>query len=331
MPNLTTAFTAALGNIEPSKEDWDIAPAAHDAVGTVLTADTTLKDWGINPILIGSYGRQVSIRRVYDVDMFCRLDDFPSDVRAATVLNRVYDVLGREYGKDAVTKYDRSVTVLVPDAGGLFIDVVPAREAGDVWEIPTRDGSWQATNPTVMTDLKEDKNAEYDELYVPCVKLLRQVRRAVLGKAKPGGFAVEMALFTACEEGLVFGDSMSEFFTTALERVADVFARIADEGFEIPDPSMPGINLDFNETTNWQKAKTAFQDAADKARRAFDMPDEDTGKAARLVQEIFGSNDDFGQVFPMPAGYDKDGNKRSFADARKPGDSKVPAGDLRFG
>lgn len=329
MADLKSQFETAQSNIEPSKADWDTAPEAHEEIGKVLGADEKLKEWGINPILIGSYGRRVSIRRVYDVDMFCRLDDYPDGVAAADVLDRVYDVLVAEYGKKNVTRYDRSVTVLVPDADGLYVDVVPARQAGDVWEIPTKDEDWVETNPVKMTELKEDKNAEFDELYVPCVKLLRQARRNLLGKTDPGGFTVEMALYTACEEGLVSGDTMAAFFASAMEGVADVFRRIADEGFEMPDPSMDGAVLDFEEDADFDTARDKFATAAADARTAYEKDDDEAGKAALLLQGILGSNDDFTNVFPMPPGYDKDGNKKS--GTKTSGDKRTTAGDLRFG
>jgi hypothetical protein len=61
------------------------------------------------------------------------------------------------------------------------------------------------------------------------------------------------------------------------------------------------------------------------------MDEEQAGKAALLLQEIFGSNDDYDEVFPMPAGYDAHGNARARLNERLPGASRVTAGDLRFG
>ncbi|MGF0308939.1 SMODS domain-containing nucleotidyltransferase [Rhodococcus sp. IEGM1428] len=331
MAELATQFKTAQSNIEPSPDDWDNAPSAHDEVGTVLAADEKLKEWGINPILIGSYGRRVSIRRVYDVDMFCRLDDYPTDVDASEVLGRAYNVLVDQYGDNHVTLYDTSITVLIPDADGLYIDVVPARKAEDVWEIPT-DNGWLKTNPVKLTELKEAKNADYDELYVPCVKLLRQARRTLMGQeAKPGGFTVEMALFTACEEGQVSGQSMAELFASAVEGVADVFRRIADDGFEIPDPTMDGEVLSFDEGADFETARDTFAAAAADARAAYDMAEDQAGKAALLLQGILGANDDFDNVFPMPAGYSPNGAPKAHVTERKPGDRKPTPGNLRFG
>ena len=333
MAELASCFETAQSNIEPSKDDWDNAPEAHQDIADILAADETLKEWGINPILIGSYSRQVSIRRVYDVDMFCRLDEYPDDVSADDVLDQVYSVLLAAYDddEDVVKREDRSVTVLVPDADGLYVDVVPARKAGAVWEIPTEDDEWIATNPVEMTELKTKKNEAFDDMYVPCVKLLRQVRRNLLKRTKPGGFAVEMALYTACEEGLVTkSNSMAELFASALEGVADVFRRIADDGFDPPDPSMPGEVLEFDDDADFETAAEKFATAAVDARGALDMDEDEKGKAALLLQGILGSNDDFENVFPMPYGYDKDGNKRSSSTTTS-GDRTPTPGPLRFG
>ncbi len=331
MPELATAFQTAQSNVEPNDEDWDNAPAAHDEVGRILANDDDLSEWGIAPILIGSYGRRVSIRRVFDVDMFCRLEEYPAGLAASDVIDKVYEVLVEEYGAENVTKYDRSVTVLMPALDGLFVDIVPARPAGATWEIPTRDGGWIETNPIKMTELKEDRNAEYGEMYVPCVKLLRQARRTLMGRTKLGGFTVEMALYTACDEGLVTGDTMGEFFASAMEGVAEIFRRVADEGFELPDPSREGEVLEFDEEADFGKARDKFTSAARDARAAYDMDEDEAGKAALLLQGILGSNDDFTNVFPMPAGYDKDGNKRNYAAGSVAGNHKTTAGDLRFG
>lgn len=331
MPELATSFKTAQSNVEPNDSDWENAPAAHDEVGRVLDDDESLKEWGVKPILIGSYGRRVSIRRVFDVDMFCRLENYPEGIEAADVLDTVFEVLVAKYGKKNVTRFDRSVTVLIPNSDGLYVDVVPARKAGKEWEIPTREGGWVGTNPVRMTELKEDKNAEYDEFYVPCVKLLRQARRTLIGKAKPGGFTVEMALFTACEEGLVSGKSMAEFFASALEGVAEVFRRMAEDGFSVPDPSRDGEVLDFDEDADFGLARDKFLSAAADAREAYEMDDEQAGKAAVLLQGILGSNDDFENVFPMPSGFDARGVLRTQVGVSQPGSRRTTAGDLRFG
>lgn len=263
--------------------------------------------------------------------MFCRLEELPSDLSAADVLDAVYDALLAQYDEESVTLFDRSVTVLIPGADGLYVDVVPARPSGEHWEIPTSSGSWIATNPVEMGILKEAKNDEYDGKYVPCVKLLRQVRRTLLGRQKFGGFVVEMALYKACEDGLVSGDTMAEFFASATEGVSEVFRQLADEALQLPDPSMDGEQLQFDEEADFKAAAEKFAAAAVDARSAFETAEADAGKAALLLQGIFGSNDDYENIFPMPAGFDRNGNKRANVQERTSGARQPTAGDLRFG
>jgi hypothetical protein len=56
-------------------------------------ADEWLKKLGISPILIGPYGRDVSIRRVKDVDVFARLADATTSLRTGDILDHVTNVL----------------------------------------------------------------------------------------------------------------------------------------------------------------------------------------------------------------------------------------------
>ena len=63
MAILTTKFKEALVLIEPSSDDKANAPLAHQRVRTALKDADALKDWDLNPVLIGSYARNVSIRR----------------------------------------------------------------------------------------------------------------------------------------------------------------------------------------------------------------------------------------------------------------------------
>ncbi|MBC2592389.1 hypothetical protein [Rhodococcus aetherivorans] len=88
MAVLTSNFDTALRRIQPSEADRNNAPKAHEDVRGVLTGAESLKEWGLSPILIGSYRRRVAIQRVYDVDVFCRMDDISADVEPSEVLDR---------------------------------------------------------------------------------------------------------------------------------------------------------------------------------------------------------------------------------------------------
>lgn len=238
----------------------------------VLEQDDTLTAWGIDSVLIGSYKRHVSIRRIKDVDVFCRLPNIPSGIDGEGALREVQRVLVAEYGTDAVHRQARSLRVKIDDWGGLHVDAVPARPAGSYWEIPDHDnpsGGWQQANPEEMTRLKTEMNRRSNDLYVPAVKLLRQSRRALGISKRPGGLYVEMALYRACALGLVSGDDLRTFYVSALNGMSIVTTDKVKRGVEIPDPSMPGKPLVFRATdTQWEIAEQKFRGGAADAPRA---------------------------------------------------------------
>jgi len=184
MAILSKQFKDALSMIEPGV-DAAHAAEAHTEVRDYLERDAELSDWGLHTVLIGSYKREVSIRRVKDVDVFCELEDLPEDADPQELLDKFVDLLTDEYD-DRVCKNDRSVKVEFPDYD-MHVDLVPARYVSGVWEIPDKDGGWEATHPIRFGELTTSRNGDHDGHYVPIVKLMRQTRRALLGDAKPGG------------------------------------------------------------------------------------------------------------------------------------------------
>jgi hypothetical protein len=335
MAILSGQFTKALESIEPSADDKTSAPKARRRVRDALASADELKGWGLSPILIGSYKRDVSIRRVKDVDVFCRMEDIGDDVAASTVLSKFFKVLDAEFGTDAdgndrVKPQARSVTIEFPEYDDLHVDAVPARKRSDgYWEIPTRDGGWQATNPDELTSLKTTMNDTYAGNYVRLVKLVRQTRRAILD-LRPGGFFVEMALYDACVNAKVSKSGLTIGYVTALEAVADYVDDKVAWDRSLPDPTMLGQTMTFRATDKqWETARDKFRSVATKARDAYDEPD--AGKAAVAFRAMLGENGDGDVVFPMPPGYNEDGTKKESASLITPGAPSVPAGDRRFG
>jgi hypothetical protein len=328
MAILTTKFAEALGLIEPSEDDKTNAPLAHERVRTALKDAEALKDWGLHPVLIGSYARNVSIRRVKDVDVFCRMDDIDDTVTPSKVLDEFFKVLDAEFGTDSdgkkrVKRQARSLTVSFPEYEGLHVDAVPARlRANGYWEIPTKDGDWQQTNPEKLTELKTAMNKQYDEMYVRSVKLARQARRAILGDTRPGGLFAEMCLYEAFKNGEVKTDTYAHAFTTSLEAIYDYLDAKVGWGKSLPDPTMPGRTLTFRATDNqWETARDKFKDAAADARKAYVSTDEH--QAATVYRRLLGKNGDDKHVFPEVP--------ESSARAVTPGAHNVPAGNRRFG
>lgn len=345
MAALTTQSDTALSRIEPSDDDKDNAPAAHTGVRTVLKDDDTLKAWGIDPVLIGSYKRQVSIRRVKDVDVFCRLASLPDAAEPADVLTRFFHVLDDAYGNDAdgeprVRPQARSVQVLFPEYDGLYVDAVPARPNSDgvTWEIPLKEPSddekWKQTNPEQLTVLTSVMNDTSGGLYVPTVKLLRQTRRALLGRSeagkRPGGLLVDIAAYTACVNGWVTGTNQSHYYASALAGVARVIEEYVNDGTEIPDPTLEGESLSIRATdAQWERARKKFNDAAEQAKTAAET--DDRCAAAKTFRDLLGGNDDHDFVFDMPDGCNDDGTRAAASRPIVAGDRHVAAGDGRFG
>jgi hypothetical protein len=336
MAHLKQQFKEALSSVEPG-DDKANAPEAHRLVRDALEADAKLTEYGVSPVLIGSYKRSVSIKRVKDVDVFVRLPDVPSDVTSKDILDRFFTVLHAEFGSDAdghrrTKRQDRSLQVSFPEYD-LYVDAVPARPFwdGETWEIPQKGDAdkWVRTNPEQFTSLSSAMNTAHNGYYVPTVKLLRQTRRSVLGLGKkPGGFFIEVATYQTFASGLVSGNDHAEYYVSALEEVSKIVDSFVSYGIGVNDPTLPGHTISIRATDDeLNAAKTRFADAAETARGALD--EEDEGKAALAFRKLLGKNGDDETVFPMPPGFNDDGSKRAFAVSA--GARVVPAGKRTFG
>lgn len=334
MAHLPTQFKKALENIEP-KADKVNAPDAHKQVRAALEADDLLSSYGIDPILIGSYKRDVSIRRIKDVDVFARMTSLPDDVTAHEILTRFFNVLTDEFGDDAdgkprVERQDRSLKVCFPDYD-MHVDAVPARPRDDdTWEIPRRgyDNEWVQTNPDKLSSLATEMNSAHSGLYKPVVKLMRQTRRALRGNAKPGGLFIELVTYTAFDTGRVAGNDVAEYYTSALRAASDVIDDMVTNGAVLSDPTLSDAVVKFRATDQQMDLlNDAFKNAAATAEEA--LAESDEGKAAKAWRALLGYNGNEEIVFPMPDGFDENGKRRAFSIVA--GASEVPAGKRDFG
>lgn len=301
MSVLTKQFKDALAQIEPG-EDAEHAAELHAEVRDVLHGDQDLAGWGLHSILIGSYRREVSIRRVKDVDVFCELPGLPKDQSPQGLLNKFACLLVDRYG-DRVDKNDRSVKVDFP-AFDMHVDVVPARRTRDEWEIPDRDGGWEKTHPVKFSELSTARNQDHNGKYVPVVKLLRQTRRSLLGEAKPGGFFIEVAAYYAFaniprSSSDNSPSSIAEYYTVALEKMAPILRDHSENVSPLMNPAVPKQELHFRATKPELDAiAKEWQQAAIDAREAFESGD-DQG-AARTFKRLLGQNSDGADVFEVP-------------------------------
>jgi Second Messenger Oligonucleotide or Dinucleotide Synthetase domain len=328
MAHLPEQFDFALANVEPTQGDKDHAPEVHEDVRESLDDSKSLEDLNVDTVLIGSYKRHVSIRRMKDVDVFCKVSD-PGDRGAQELLDLFEQVLVSRYQRKRVERQERSLQVDFPDYD-LYVDVVPARRTGAYWEIPERSGKgseWVITNPEALTQLTTPTNLKHTlgdrGVYVPIVKLMRQTQRSHLGK-HPGGLYMEVLTYWAFSDG-IDGASIADYFVGALDGATRHLGRALDGG--LPDPTVEGATIDTRASRDdLEQALQSLQEVSLIATRALGEPDE--CKAALLWQSVLGRNDE-GEVFPLPDFCNPDGTRKARADVL-PGERRVPAGEGRF-
>lgn len=331
MADLSSYFVQAMSNIEPGA-DADNAKVAHAEVSEVLKQSQALLDLGIKPKLIGSYARDVSIRRVKDVDVFGRLTEADEDLRPSRAIDLFEKVLTENYD-GRVTRQDRSLKVDFPDFD-LTVDIVPARPSGDHWEIPKKTdqdnrASWKPTNPLRLNELTTETNKAFTlndkGIYVPTVKLVRQVRRMWVDD-QPGGFYFEILTYWAFNNGSLDATSRADYLIAALDYIEQELPEVLDRGLD--DPTMEGYEITTRATeADFDAAIDKIAEAADLARRALDEPDD--CKSAVLWRQLLGKTSDGEDVFPLPEYCNADGSRRT-SPTTKVGAVTSPAGSGRY-
>jgi hypothetical protein len=302
METFPEQFRAALAMVGLG-DKRDRAIEAHQEVRDVLEGDEQLKSWGVDTILIGSYGRQTAIYPGRDVDVFAKLPECDED-DPDVVFTAVKGPLVREYG-DRVDEQPRSVTISFPD--DFSVDVVAATRADGHWKIPALDEDgertrWEETDPEHLGDLTHERN-EHPTVggqgaYVPIVKLVRQIREHHLGESKPGGLYFELETYWAFESEIE-ATSFAEILAITLGRIATQL----ESGVVIKDPALDVEYSPAPDDADLEHAAKTFRDLESKAERALAA---EKCPAAVLWREILGKNER-GWVFPLPEDCDEQG------------------------
>lgn len=343
MATQATLFKAALSRIEP-EDDAKNAADAHKQVTEALESDERLKKLGISTFLIGSYGRDVSIKRVKDVDMFARLTKATSSLRPGEILDHIYDVLEDAF-PGCVERQHRSVKVEFSDYD-LSVDVVIARPCihhpDDHWQIPEKiedDGraSWVETNPTKMGELTTTANKQFllsadnpdSGVYVPMVKLIRQIRRIWVDE-QPGGYYFEVLTYHAFQDLQPDTTTVAGHLCVILREIANRLPDYVDEGPD--DPTLENRTIKTKATAEQiEAAVKRIAEAADLAEKALE--EDDPCKSAVLWRDLLGetqNTDEPEDVFPLPEYCNPDGSTKSSSEALVKGAPAVPAGRDRY-
>ena len=320
MANLRNQFDKALTNIEVNGQKRKRAIDAHTEIRELLQGDEQLKDLGVEPLLIGSYGRDTGIYPGKDVDVFLRFTKLGARAEPRAVYDAVWRVIVGKYGQlgqggGRAQQQARSVKVMFPDydraAGGEFsVDAVPAVRHGELWAIPTKDqnrwvegeGRWVTTGAVLFGERSTELNQSASSprvgdrpAYKPIVKLVRQIRATHLGDNRPGGLYLEFVMFEAWRSGLVAGSEWDVLLARTLQYIADRFRQagvspLLDPGLGTPvDPPLSAGQV--------EQAAAIFEKLAAAANRALPMNDTD---AATEWRRILGGNDRANTVLPYP-------------------------------
>ena len=320
MPNLRKQFDQALTNIEVNGEKRKRAIEAHTEIRELLQQDKHLKEWGVEPLLIGSYGRGTGIYPGKDVDVFLRFTGLNTRAEPRAVYDTVWRVIVRKYGQygqegGRAQQQARSVKILFPGrdriSGEDFsADAVPAVRHGELWAIPTKDqnlwvkgeGRWVTTGAVRFGELSEVLNQSISspkvgerQAYKPMVKLVRQIRETHLGDGRPGGLYLEFVTFDSWRTGLVTGGEWDVLLAQTLKCIADRFERARVDPLRDPvlgtpvDPPLSAGQV--------EQARAVFGKLAVAANRALLMNDTD---AATEWRKILGGNDRANPVLPYP-------------------------------
>jgi hypothetical protein len=308
METLAKQFDEALALIgigEKAKR----AQAAHKEVREVLESSETLRKWGVDTILIGSYARHTAIYPGKDVDVFSKMTKLDTSVSPPTVFEGVRGTLVGHYGARA-TPQRRSVKVAF--GADFSVDAVPAVRSGARWAVPNRNRAawteprsrWIETDPERLGRLTTERNGQPtvggQGAYVPVVKLVRQIREHHLGEAKPGGLYAELLTYHAFGEAMQ-GDSFAEFLAITLRRITALLGAAVQN--PLIDPALGTPYVPAPAASELQAAQTTFRKLAAEAEQALGL---ERCPAAVVWRGILGKNDR-GPCFPLPPGCDESG------------------------
>lgn len=319
-----------------------VAIAAHLEVRAVLVASSELAFHGLEHVLIGSYPRDVTIWPGKDVDVFGKLTaDSIDSIAPGEAYDLFLRVLTTAFA-GRITLQPRSIKIdyrggrlpetsflkqaaevlreKVDTPGQAFdfsVDVVPAVRWADVWAIPNSDRQrwqrtaagerWVRTDPEKFTTLTQKMNNKIaiggQGAYVPTVKAIRQIRRAHLGGAKPGGLYFELLAYDGFLSGSISGESWAEITASALASIATRLETVVTD--PLCEPALGQPYSPEPDPTDIARAAATFRSLADQAARALKL---DPCPAAAIWRAIFGENSQSnGPVFPLPSGCREDG------------------------
>lgn len=295
MISLDDAFRKFKSRLELNDSEQQNASNRHTEVREHIRAKFSIK----RDFLTGSYARHTKTKPLKDIDIFFVLSQAEEEryrtKPPSVVLDAFYDALVEKYGKDAVRKQGRSINVdfgVVVDAEDnadyrvLSVDVVPAVDAGNDYEIPNADtGKWMKTNPDIhaqkATAAHQAFSCEWKGL-VRMVKYWNNNGKHGTDKPVKPSFLIEVMALECLHGGWQgrFDYELQAFFSSLADRVLE----------DWPDPAGLGSPIsDGMDAARKERARRLLLAASAEASNAIRLAREGkNGEALKAWRSLFG-------------------------------------------
>lgn len=297
MITVQEAFKKFRSRLELTDREQTDASKRHNEIRDYLKTRFDIE----RDFLTGSYKRWTKTKPLKDVDIFCVLGKKEADRRKSPpldLLKAFEEVLKEKYGKDAVSKQRRSVTVEFgvaidadEDTNGqvMSFDVVPAFNKAGHFEIPdtgTAKG-WTETDPEIHFDKAVAAQNAYDGAWKGIVRMTKKWN-ANHGKPIKPSFLIEvMALELLAPP---FGGDYRYEIKSLLASLADRLDETWNDPAELGPPVSDGMDQSARNA-----AKVKLLEGSNAAARAIQLEKQGkNGDALRVWR-----NEVFGPMFPL--------------------------------
>jgi Second Messenger Oligonucleotide or Dinucleotide Synthetase domain len=269
MITIEEAFRKFRSRLELNDREQDNVSKRHIEMREHLRASFDVE----NDFLTGSYRRNTKTKPLQDVDFLCVLGDKERHRRTeppVKLLDAFADSLRDKYGKNAVTRHDRSVEVnfgIVVDAEDntdyrvVSMEAVPAFTLKDDYEIPDgRHGTWVKTNPKTHEEEALAAQKAYGGEWKGIVRMAKYWNNHN-GKTIQPSFLLEVMALD-CLDPPYSGNFPQEFqglFATLADRISEDWPDPAGLGSPISQDMTPAMRTTAKATLI--KANRAATDA----------------------------------------------------------------------
>lgn len=193
------------------------------------------------------------------------------------------------------------------------VDVVPAVGWNGHYGIPEigrhaatgeryRTGQWRLTDPVELTERTQRRNRAPliggIGAYVRTVKAIKQVKAHHLPNTKPSSLFYEFILYEGFENGSIDGDSWADITASALSHIASRMRTLDSQ--PVCDPVLGHRYEPMPSSAELSAATQVLEAVASTASRA--VRESSLCQAAIYWRQVFGGNQCFDDVFPLPDG-----------------------------